>query len=470
LLLRGATVVASAREALVLEDCDVLVEGARIRAVGRGLPAPGAQTLELRGRLLMPGLVNAHSHSYASLFRGTVAGEPLDLFVLNAMARRAPRPTRFAYVAAALHALELLANGVTAVVDHLRHGALPTLEAVEAALQAYRDAGIRAVVAPMYEDRPYLESLPIDRGRLPEGIAARWRAATKPPPQAYFELMEELVRRWPGRVMLGVDGPQRCSDRLLEMTGEFMARHGVGFHTHLLEAKTQAAMGDLVAPLERHGLVGPRSSFAHFVWCSDAQIARVAERGASVVHNPASNLLLGSGIAPVARMLRKGVNVALGTDSSSGNRPSVLEQARLAALLSHTAEPDSERWLGSREALALATTGGARVLGIEGLGEIREGALADLVVLDPRRLGYRSRGDLWSHLVMYEASDAVETAMVGGEIVFRDGRHVRLDAEALAAEADALAAADDHANAAHLARAAEERPAMKRLLQEVLDR
>jgi hypothetical protein len=92
------------------------------------------------------------------------------------------------------------------------------------------------------------------------------------------------------------------------------------------------------------------------------------------------------------------------------------------------------------------------------------------VVLDPRRLGYRSRGDLWSHLVMYEASDAVETTMVGGEIVFRDGRHVRLDAEALAAEADALAAADDHANAAHLARAAEERPAMKRLLQEVLDR
>lgn len=481
LILRGGTVVVSAAEGTILERADILVEDGAVAAVGADLHARDARTLDVAGRIVMPGLVNAHSHSYASMLKGTVPGEPLDLFVMNAMARRAPRPARSVYVGAAIHALELLANGVTAVVDHFRYGALPAVEAIDAAMQAYADAGIRAVVAPMYEDKPYLDSLPIDRDALPPEIAARWRDVRLPPPEAYFERMGDIARKWHGThpaldVMVGVDGPQRCTDRLLALTGEFVARHDIGFHTHLLEAKTQALMGaperlgPLVERLDRNGLVGPQSSFAHFVWPTEAEIERVAERGASVVHNPGSNLLLGSGVAPIARLRRAGVHVALGTDSSSGSRGSVFEQAKLAALLTHLTETDCDRWIGARDALAMATAGGARVLGLQGaLGEIRPGRRADLVVLDARGADYAPRGDLWSHLAMYETGANVETVLVEGEPVIEAKRHVRLDVPALLAEAAELAAADTRANAAHLAQAAAERSAMKALLEAALD-
>lgn len=480
IVIHDATVLACAEDGTVLDGADVRIEDGRIASVGPSLPARDAEVIEARGCIVAPGLVNAHSHSYAALLKGTVPGEPLDLFVLQAMARRAPRPARFAYVAAAVHAAELLANGVTAVVDHFRHGALPTLEAVDAAMQAYADAGIRAVVAPMYEDRPYIDSLPIDHARLPDDIAARWREVRLPPPEAYFELMDELVRRWGagGRlgVMVGVDGPQRCTDRLLELTGAFVARYGVGFHTHLLEAKTQALVGaagaeGLVARLERHGLVGPRSSFAHFVWGTEEEIELLAARGASVVHNPGSNLLLGSGIAPVVRMTRAGVCVALGTDSGSGGRASVLEQARLATLLTHLTDPDADRWLTARHALAMATTHGARVIGADGpAGVVRVGAVADLIVVDAGGVDHRPRGDPWTHLAMHETGDNVRTVIVDGEIVVRDGVHTGLDVPALLDEAKALIAADTAANAGLLARAAAERPTMKALIDAALAR
>ncbi len=478
LVIRGGTVLVSAADGEMAEGADVRIEGRRIAALGRALPADDAAIIDARGCIVSAGLVNAHSHSYAALLKGTVPGEPLDLFVLEAMARRAPRPPRFAYVAAALHALELLANGVTTVVDHFRHGALPTLDGVDAAMRAYADAGIRAVLAPMYEDRPYIDSLPIDRSRLPGDIVARWRDVTLPPADAYFELMGALLDRWGGHgrlgVMVGVDGPQRCTEQLLAQAGAFVAAHGVGFHTHLLEAKTQALVGaasaeGLLARLDRHGLVGPRSSFAHFVWGTDAEVELLAARGACVVHNPVSNLLLGSGIAPVAAMIRAGVGVALGTDSGSGSRASLLEQAKLAALLSHVTDPDADRWLSARDALAMATLGGARVIGRGAeLGAVRPGATADLVVVDARGLDHRPRGDPWLHLVMHESGANVRTVIVDGDIVMRDGRHARLDAAALLDEAETLVAADTRANAANLARVAAERPAMKALIDRAL--
>jgi cytosine/adenosine deaminase-related metal-dependent hydrolase len=478
ILFRNATVLVSAADDLVLDGADVRIEGGRVAAVGVALPLQDAEIIDARGCILAPGLVNAHSHSYAALLKGTVSGEPLDLFVLEAMARRAPRPARFAYVAAAVHAAELLANGVTAVVDHFRHGALPAVEAVDAAMQAYADAGIRAVIAPMYEDRPYLDSLPIDRARLPAEIASRWRDVRLPPPEEYFELMTALVHRWRGHptlgVMVGVDGPQRCTEALLARTGSFVAEHGVGFHTHLLEAKTQAVVGasgseGLVARLDRHGLVGPRSSFAHFVWGDQKEIELLAARGASVVHNPLSNLLLGSGLAPIARMLRAGVCVALGTDSGSGARQSILEQARLAALLTRVTDPDADRWLSARETLAMATVNGARVMGLDpDAGVVRAGAPADLMLVDVNGVHHRPRGAPWAQLVMYESGANVRTVIVNGEVVVRDHVHTRLDLPRLLAEAEALVASDTQANAANLARVAAERPAMKALIDVAL--
>ena len=483
--IRGAEVLRSA-SCEAPARLDVWIDGPRVAA----LTAPEApphfagevEAIDGRGSLLIPGLVNSHTHSQSAILQGSVRGEPLDLFVIRAMARRAPSSSRAVYVGASLHAMAMLKRGITAHVDHLRDGLLPTVEHVESALAAYRDIGIRAVVAPMYEDRMYLDSLPIDQQALPEEMRRQWRASRRPPPREYFALMEHLVARWRGSggrldVMLGVDGPQRCTTELLEATGEFAARHGVGLHTHLLEAKTQHLMappehgGSFVRYLDRFGLVNERSSFAHFVWCTPEDVALAAERRVNVVHNPVSNLALGSGIQPAARLVRAGVNVALGTDGQSGAAVSILEQAKFAALLSRVADPDPDRWLDPRTAFGLATRAGAAVVGIAGeIGEIEPGARADLALVDTSGIAWRPRGDVYQHLVMYEQGADVRTVLVEGEVVLRDGRCVRVDEAAVLEEAQAIAAEQARTNAPWLAAVDRQSPVFKDLLLAALTR
>lgn len=483
--IRGAEILRDASRAAP-ERLDIWIESGRIAA----LTAPDApphfpghvQTVDARGMLGIPGLINAHSHSYSALLRGTVSGEPLDLFVIRAMANRATRSSRAVYVSATLHAAEMLRRGITAQVDHLRHGALPTEEAVEAALRAYRDIGIRAAVAPMYEDRNYLDSLPIDQAALPAEVRERWRSATRPPPEEYFALLSALLPRWRGAagrldLLIGVDGPQRCTRHLLELTGEFAARHEIGLHTHLLEAKTQHLMappecgGSFVRYLDQFGLIGRRSSMAHFVWCTTEDIALAAERGVNVVHNPVSNLLLGSGIQPAARLLREGVSVALGSDGQSGAAMSVLEQAKFASLLSRVCDTDPDRWLDARAVFRLATEGGARVLGLpDELGVIAPGARADISLIDARGIDWRPRGGVFNHLVMYENGSNVRAVLVEGEEVVREGRCVRVDESELLREAEAISAELARQNEPRLAEIEKERRIFRELLLRALDR
>jgi len=478
----GSRIVTLDHGTEILENTDLWVADGRIAALlpaGSAPPIEGAvETLRFKNGLVLPGLVNAHTHSYSSLLRGTVAGAPLDLFVMEAMARRATQSLRQVTVAVLLHAVEMLKNGITAVVDHFRHGALPTCEAVSAAFAGYKQAGMRAAIAPMFEDKVYLDSLPIDQTRLPQAVRDRWRAMRKPAPEEYFAVMEEVLRTWHDadrlQVLIGVDGPQRCTPRLLEIAGDFANRYGVGVHTHLLEAKTQALMasefgGSFVAYLDRFGLVGPRSSLAHFVWCSDRDIELAAERGVNVVQNVVSNLVLGSGIQPTVRLLEAGVNVALGCDGSSSGPASILEQAKFSMLLSRISEPDCDRWITAPQAVRMATTNGARVLGQPaGLGVIRVGANADFTIIDLTRQSCRPFGDIWNHLVMYETGAAVDTVVVAGEIVVRNGQCTRINEADLLAEAEEIALTDSAANVEALATTRVERATFKPLILEAL--
>jgi cytosine/adenosine deaminase-related metal-dependent hydrolase len=438
------------------------------------------EEIDGRGRLAIAGLTNAHTHSQSALLQGAVPGEPLDLFVLRSIARRAPRSTRAVEVSATLHAMAMLKRGITSHVDHFRDGLLPTATGVEAALRAYRSIGIRAAVAPMYEDLTYVDSLPIDQQALPEDTRRRLHAAKRPPPENYFAVMEELLPRWRGvdgrlDLLLGVDGPQRCTRRLLEMTGEFASRHRIGLHTHLLETKTQHLMapaehgGSFVRYLDQFGLVNERSSLAHFVWCTDSDVALAAERRVNVVHNPVSNLILGSGILPAASLLRAGVNVALGTDGQSGAAVSILEQAKFASLLSRVCDTDPARWVDPRMAFRLATEGGAGVLGLAGeLGRIETGARADLALIDVTGAAWQPRGDVYRHLVMYEDGANVHTVLVEGEIVVRDGRCVRVNEGELLEEAQSIAARLAHENEPALAAIDADAPHLMRLLVDAL--
>jgi 5-methylthioadenosine/S-adenosylhomocysteine deaminase len=483
LRITGAKIALLEGDGSFLEDTDLWIADGNIAALApAGAPPPregSIETLSFERALVLPGMVNAHSHSYATLLRGTVAGAPLDLFVMEAMSRRGAHTPPPVEIAAMLQAAEMLRCGITAMVDHFRYGALPTVEAISAAFRAYGRAGIRAAIAPMYEDKVYIDSMPIDRARLPAVVRQRWEAMRTVPPSDYFAMMEEVVAEWHGRershVLLGVDGPQRCTQHLLEMTGDFAAKHQLGLHTHLLEAKTQSLMaptdcgGSFVAYLDRFGLIGPRSSLAHFVWCGDRDIELAAERGVTVVHNPVSNLLLGSGLQPTARLLEAGIKVALGSDSGSCTGLSLFEQAKFALLLNRIGQTDCDRWLTAPQILRMATAHGAAVIGqADSLGAINVGAKADLAVIDLTGPTYRPRGDIWNHLVMYETGANVDTVLVGGDIVVRHGRCTRIDEADLLAEADELAARDRAANAEFLATARAERAAFQPLILEGL--
>jgi cytosine/adenosine deaminase-related metal-dependent hydrolase len=481
----GARIALLGGSDAVLQGSDLWIADGRIAAITPADAAPpfagDYQTCAFDNALVLPGLVNSHSHSASALQRGTSAGAPLDLYVMEAMSRRSRRTMQQIRISALVHAVEMLKRGITGVVDHFRGGAVPSVEAVSTVFAAYDDIGIRAVVAPMFEDKCYIDSLPIDESRLPDTVRERWRAKKTPVPEDYFAMMEEVAASWRGRerlhLMLGVDGPQRCTPHLLELAGDFASRHGVGLHTHLLEAKTQALMappefdGSFVAYLDHFGLIGPKSSLAHFVWCTDQDIELAAERGVNVVNNPVSNLLLGSGLQPTWRMLEAGVSVGLGSDGCSGNAISLLEQAKFSMLLSRISQPDCDRWITAPQALRMATAGGAAVLGEpQALGAIRVGNHADLAVINLSDPAHRPLGDIWNHLVMYETGHAVDTVLVGGEIVLRHGRCTLIDEDEVYAEAAEFAARDQVENAPYLAETRGERPVFQPLILEILQK
>jgi cytosine/adenosine deaminase-related metal-dependent hydrolase len=483
LRITGARIAPLGDDSTVFDGMDLWIADGRIVALNPADNSPPFsgpfETCVFDNALVLPGLVNSHSHSASALLRGTSAGAPLDLYVMEAMSRRSRRTMRHVRIGALVHAVEMLKRGITGVVDHFRGGPVPSVEAVSTVFQAYDDIGMRAAVAPMFEDKRYVDSMPIDQERLPQPVRERWRQAKTPAPEDYFAMMEEVAATWRGRdrlhLMLGVDGPQRCTPRLLEMAGDFAARHDVGLHTHLLEAKTQALMapaefdGSFVAYLDHFGLIGPKSSLAHFVWCTDRDIEIAAEKRVNVVNNPVSNLLLGSGLQPTWRMLEAGVTVGLGSDGCSGSAISLLEQAKFSMLLSRISQPDCERWITAPQALRMATASGGAVLGQpDNLGVIRVGSHADLAIFDLSDPVHRPMGDIWNHLVMYESGHAVDTVLVAGEIVLRNGRCTRIDEDEVYAEAAIFAARDQADNAPYLEETRSERPVFQPLILEIL--
>lgn len=479
--IRNATVITLDDADRVFAPGEIWIDGGRIVAVGPAgqamkPPREPAEIVDASGRIVIPGLINAHAHSYAALLKGTIDALPLDLYMLQVIAGGSFRTPRQVYISTLLDCIDLLRTGTTAVIDHFSHRPAQTGEAIDAACQAYADAGMRAAVAPMFSDRPYEESIPLRREAMPAAERAGQTPAPPADAQAYFDVLAQALRRWQGhagrlQLLLGVDGPQRCTPALLEQTGDFAARHRLGLHTHLLETKTQALMvppqshGSFVAYLDRFGLVNPCSSLVHFVWCTPRDIEIAAERGVNVVHVPISNLHLGSGIQPAIRLLERGIPVALGTDGGNCAAPNMFEVVRTAARLSRVTEPDHERWITARTALRMATAHGARALGMGGeLGVIAPAARADLVLLDARRAQYRPSGNLFNHLAFYENGSGVDTVFVEGEKVVANGRLVRIDEDSVLAEAEDIAARLRHDNRAAFEAVERQRPLFQRMV------
>src|SRR5437870_7518060 len=240
-------------------------------------------------------------------------------------------------------------------------------------------------------------------------------------------------------MMLGPSSPMNCSDALLREVVNVAEQFDLGIHTHLLETRLQSWAAHqiykkpLCVHLARIGFLSSRLSTAHSVWLDDREIDLLASSGASAVHNPASNLKLGSGIAPVAKLKSRGVNVALGTDGGdTSDSYSVFEQMRLAVFLSRLTVADPENWLTALDALRMGTMNGAQAIPLwrGKIGQVKKGYRADLIVLNPQ-IHLSPLNDVIQQLVFCERGQSVDTVLVDGRIVVKGGRLTRVREKAL---------------------------------------
>ncbi|HEY7540910.1 MAG TPA: amidohydrolase family protein [Methylomirabilota bacterium] len=434
------------------EAADVLVTGDTITEIGApGMPAPAdAPAIDARGKLLHPGLINAHTHAHGNLAKGMGDRWTLELLLTAGPWISGGRTLEDKHLSAKIGAVEMVMKGCTASYDLPLEFPAPSVEGLQAVGSAYAAVGMRAVVAPMVADRTFFEAVPglmdvltpamrqdVDRLRL-----APWKTSVDNMGRA---LREWKLDRDQVRLAVAPTIPHHCSDDLIRACVALSGEHGVGLHTHVAESKVQAIVGlqrygkTLTAHLDDLGVLGPRFTVAHGVWLDDDDMRRLGDRGASVAHNPGSNMRLGNGFADMRAMLDRRVNVGLGTDGANcSDNLNMYESMRLASLVSKAQRPDLERWVTTDEVVLAATEGSARALGFEGaLGRLAPGYKADIVFLDLGHPNWIPLNDPTNQLVHTENGGAVAHVMIGGRLVVQDRRLTTVDVAALAREAEA---------------------------------
>jgi guanine deaminase len=447
-LIRGALLADPAKRRA--EPADVRVEDGVVREVGAGLAAPeGTRVVEAAGFLIHPGLVNAHMHGHGGLARGQGDKWTLELLLAAAPWIGGGRSLADKKLSALICAAEMALKGCTAAYDLYAEIPLPTREGLDAVAEAYAEVGIRAVIAPMVADRTLFEAVPGLRDALPDALRAAVERLRLRPAEETLAAIAEVLRHWRWeahdiRAAVAPTIPHHCADAFLCGCARLAREHGVGLHSHVGESKVQAVAGmrlygkTLLAHLDGLGLVGPEFTAAHAVWLDDDDLRRVAGRGASIAHNPGSNMRLGNGMFPLRRALDLGVNVGLGTDGANcSDNQNMYEAMRYASMVSKAQTPDPRAWAGAEEVYRAATEGSARALGFRDVGAVAPGMKADIVFVDLSAITWIPHNWSVNQLVHAEDGTSVRHVMVGGRFVVRDGRLLTLDLRKLAAEAEA---------------------------------
>jgi 5-methylthioadenosine/S-adenosylhomocysteine deaminase len=428
---------------LEIVEGDVAIRDGRIEAVGSVDPdARYDRVIDAGGGYVLPGLIQTHIHLCQTLFRGSADDLPLLEWL-----RRRVWPMEAAHnpaslrAAARLAALELLTSGTTAVLT------METVHDTDAVFEAVAETGLRATIG-----KAMMDSAPEAPRRLREDT------------RASLDESLSIARRWEGaaegrlRAALAPRFAVSCSEELLRSVAALSDERGLLVHTHASESRDEVAVvrgrtgfGNLEY-LSHVRLTSPRLCAAHCVWVEEHEMALLADSGVKVLHCPSSNLKLGSGIAPVADMRKRGISVSLGADGAAcNNRLDMFEEMRLAALLQ--AARNGPGALPARDALWMATRGGAQALGLEAeLGSIEPRKRADLIIVDRDRPHLLPGDDPCSTIVYAARGSDVTTTIVDGTILVEDGKPLHMDPREILSRARA-AARDLAARSERLARA-----------------
>lgn len=414
---------------------DVQVVDGAIAAIAPSLEVVGT-AINGENKLLLPGFFNAHTHSSEMWQRGAIPPFPLELWLAE-LYDFVPLDIEKVYLSALGTAVETLLTGGTSVVDHLVLIPGKELETIATAVRAYREIGIRAFVSPLIQDESLSAGIP--SGETEQNHEPYFRST-----QATLDLIEEAVRQFhrPDEgvsILVAPTGIQLCSDALFEGCSELSNKYNLCRHSHLLETKAQEKLAQekygcsAVEHLKRIGYLSDRTSLAHCVHLSDTDIAILAETKSTVVHNPLSNLRLGSGIAPILKYRQAGVNVTFGCDGASSNdSQDLLEAIKIGSLLHNVTDLDYQDWITPRQSVEMASLGGAKGLNIaDKLGSLTVGKKADLVMYDLTSLSLLPRTDPIGLLVLGRPTNVVHSVWVNGKQIVADGKVTTINVDEL---------------------------------------
>ena len=397
-----------------IPSCFVGVDGAYIRYVGTTPPTQSyGERVDGRGRLLLPGAVNAHTHVAMTLMRGYGEDMPLQPWLFDRIFPFEDKLTGEAvYWGSLLGIAEMLMTGTTSFTDMYYF--------CEETVKAVMESGIKANI-----------------GRGISCFDESKRFADLPAYADTVSLLTTYHGAQDGRILVDVAPHAEYTTRpdILHDAAELSARHGVRMHIHLSETSDEhkACVGrhgkTPTRLLQEVGMLDRPLTVAHGVWLTDDDVSCLSEHGAVLAHCAKSNLKLASGIAPIEKYRRQGLSVAIGTDSAASNNTlDMWDEMRTAALLGKGLERDASA-MAAADVLTMGTRSGARSQGREDCGDIAEGLRADLVMMDTTDIGFCPHHAPLSDALYGAGSRAVCMTMVDGRVLYRDGEFLTLDME-----------------------------------------
>ncbi|MBN1317129.1 MAG: amidohydrolase [Anaerolineales bacterium] len=427
LLLQNAAYVVRAADRIE-KNCDVLIQGNLIAAVGKITPAPEWELINAAGHAVIPGLVNAHTHLYQNFLKGLNDGVPLVEWCAEVLYPATDvihsdhwdrHDERMGYAWSMLGALEMIKSGTTACIN--------MDVSMDAIYQAWQDIGFRGVGAITQSD----QWIPDKLRRAPE--ISRQAAL------GYIERWAEFGPRI--QIVLAPSTPFLASADLLRWTREQRDQLGVGVQIHVSETRYEV---DTILKesgttplryLDKFGLLDEKLTAVHCVHLDEGELDLLGERGVIPIYNPKSNMKLGSGIAPITGMLHRGITVALANDGSASNDLlDMFEEMRCAALLQKVAA-ENPSVISAGDVFRMATENGAKACRINA-GTIDPGRLADIAIINLRKPHLLPVHDIMNSLVYCAKGEDVETTIIDGRVIMQNRKLLTLDEDFILDQAE----------------------------------
>jgi len=420
IIIKNGTILTLDSKYSILENGFLCIRGDSIFKIGTGNPTSfkAEKIIDAEGGLILPGLVNCHTHAAMSLFRGLADDLPLMEWLNNYIfPAESKMDAEFVYTGTLLALAEMIMSGTTTFCD------MYLFE--EEVAKAARKAGVRCLVGEVLYDFPSPNYGPVEKG---------------------LEYTESLIQKWTNHPIVSIAVEPHslftCSPELLTASNELALKYNVPLIIHVAETLTEVAeikekYGKTpVKHLDSLGLLGPHLIADHCVHVEDTDIKTMAVHGVNVVHNPESNMKLASGIAPVPEMLSQGLTVGLGTDGcASNNNLDLFSEMDTAAKL-HKVNTLDPTVMDALSVLKMATIHGARVLGLQDItGSLEVGKRADVIVIDTHKPHLTPMYNATSHLVYAARGNDVRHSIINGQPVMEDRKLLTLDLAEIIARA-----------------------------------